>query len=279
MPKITSFQATVYGSPKELFYVLEKKNEGLTIIPRHYDFYHEYDSAGFQSSSPYVENRISVHPTERSLSGNMIHRTVISKDKAMDSYIWTDAIKKRTGFTPIFFKICSNMQDGFNPKRSGRIIQVANYKPGVQTLCYSVWVGAPDRKFELYKLQIPSINGTVFYSFGAPPFYAIDFYVIDAIFKRFRLTLLASYISAPSTDNEVLIHLNTFSNQQESLVDPLIARHTEIFIAGRNENFCALVFGIQRMELLRRHFNVNASAEDTEQLLKIVRCFPFPPFP
>jgi hypothetical protein len=262
----------VNGIDKELFYVIEKKNEGLTIIPRHNVLYRERNDPTSPVPSPYVESRISIHVTPNNPSGNTIHRTVISKDAAVDSYIWTDAVKRKTGFTPIFSKLCSNMRVGFDPKRHDMIVRVRSYNPSVLVLCYSVWVSAPEREFRLYRRQFPSNNGTVFYSFAQP----FDFHTVDAVFKRFRLTLLVSYILGPSEDEEVSIHTNTL-REGDSRITPENAKINRHFVSGRDENICAIVYEIQREALREMHIDAHGLPEFKDFALRIARFFAYPP--
>src|SRR5258708_19004545 len=190
MTKITSFRTTVNGIDKELFYVIEKKNEGLTIIPRHNVLYRERNDPTSPVPSPYVESRISIHVTPNNPSGNTIHRTVISKDAAVDSYIWTDAVKRKTGFTPIFSKLCSNMRVKFDPKRHDMIVRVRTYNPSVLLLFYLVLLSTPQPELQLYRRQLPSNHQTDFYSCPQP----FPFHIVDAVFKRIKLTLSVTHL-------------------------------------------------------------------------------------
>jgi hypothetical protein len=78
MAKITSFRVTVNEGDKEIFYIIEKNNGALTIIPRHNLFFRdEFTSA--TTASPYIESRFSIHTSLNNPLGNTIHRTVITK--------------------------------------------------------------------------------------------------------------------------------------------------------------------------------------------------------
>jgi hypothetical protein len=248
------------GQEKELFYVLEKKNEGLILIPRHGTMYRE-DTATFDMN-PYIESRIRIHPSLGHPDGNTIHRTLVSQKIARSTYIWTDAVKKKTGFTPVFWKLCSNMTLGYEPKRSGAVVHLGAYDPSDFVLCYAVLVSSLERRFFLNRPleRLTPINNTD--GIAIPCYFAkpSDFYAVDHAFKRFRITLLISYLGAPSINFEHMFHHQTFREN-----DPNIALGEEDYyrklIKGRDEVSCLSDFNVSRTALFEKYLDADDQAQ------------------
>src|SRR5262245_64096445 len=95
----------------------------------------------------YKKNIFSIHVSPNNANGSTIHRTVLTRDKPVESHIWTDAVKKKTGFTPLFFKICSDLRGDFDCHPHNKTVLVGKFNPDLFSLYYAVWVSAPEVRF------------------------------------------------------------------------------------------------------------------------------------
>lgn len=245
MRKNVSFRVAVGGVEKELFCVLEKKNEGLTLIIRRLDLFS--DDVSGSRRSPYIESKLSIHTSEQQPFSNAIHRTVISRDlPPQDTSVWTDAVKRKSGFTPIFWKLCSDMYLSHTPKPKTLPVHIGAYDPNHYSLCYCVLLGAPSTSFTFFKREQFSIPG------GPIPFtYHLrdhhDFFVIEEVFTRFKLVVLVSYLTLPSIRGaEHVLFLRTFREDEAPAGYEDFNRNA---VRGQSPQWCVRGFDIRREDL------------------------------
>src|SRR5260370_15685631 len=101
MPRVVSFQVNEDGIAREIFYVIENPNNGdLRLIERHTGWH------GVANNDPNIskvlESRFSIHVTLENLTHSLIKQTYRAENFFRSRYIWTDAIKSRTGFIFVF---------------------------------------------------------------------------------------------------------------------------------------------------------------------------------
>jgi hypothetical protein len=280
LPKatITSFRVNASGVEKDLLLVIEKRNEGLILLPRRATQSEYREDAVSPTNNPYSESRISIHTSSDNPDGNLFHRTLITRDIRRDTYIWTEAIKKKSGFAPVYFKLCSPMQvAGYEPTRHDRAINIGDFDPRFFTLCYAVLVSSPERAFVYPHTSQPRWTDT---SYREPTCFQyrwcepLDFYTVDAIFKRFRLTLLVSYLGAPNPGGPHYFHHDTIDPADPSISAADLAYHQEA-IKGRNEYDCIIDLMSVRAKLLEKFTEAAGETYDS-RAAAILKFFAYP---
>jgi hypothetical protein len=141
MPKVVSFQVEESGLLKEIFYVIENRNNGdLRLIERHTGWH--VDSLADSNSSSVAESRFSIHVTPNNPTHSLIKQTFRAQKVFRCRYIWTDAVKSKTGFIFVFHKVCQLMTDPkYSPKPTAEKVWIGSYDPRFFTLQFSVLVG------------------------------------------------------------------------------------------------------------------------------------------
>lgn len=190
MAKTVSFCVDLNGKRRELFYVTEKQNEGLTLILRHTGYHQGQPIPDPTNINPAKPSRYSIHTSESDPIGNLFHRTLITQKISQESHVWTDAIKKKSGFSFLYAKLCCDMDERFAPKTSENVELLGSYDSNEFSLCYMILVSAPEQRFIVY---IPE-----------------SFYFKEYSFKRFRITVLISFLCLKSDIFEDIFHNRTF---------------------------------------------------------------------
>jgi|ERR1700733_15216138 hypothetical protein len=199
MAKTVSFCVDLNGKRRELFYVTEKQNEGLTLILRHTGFHQGQpvpDPTYVNRAKP---SRYSIHTSDSDPIGNLFHRTLITEKITQESYVWTDAIRKKRGFAYLYAKLCCDMDERFAPRTSENVELLGSYDPNEFSLCYMILVSAPEQRFSVY---IPE-----------------SFYFHEYLFKRFRITVLVSFLCLKSEMFEDMLHNRTFREDDPTSPD------------------------------------------------------------
>lgn len=240
MKHTVSFVAVADGKPRELIRAVEKSNGGVTLILGHALFYRE--DVFSQDEDGYAESRYSIHPTADAPAGNTLHRTLRTRKRTLHSYIWTEAVKKRTGFCSLFCSMCPDLKAGYDSTPRKRSVVVGEYDTSQFSLCFNVLVSAPDMKMRVISPpKVPGLfNGKdqTCGSFSAPS----DFYSVDYAFSMFRITLLVSYLNAPSTDAGHLFHHQTFRSEHSAHLNEFERKLMGQHINGFNDQFAILQF-------------------------------------
>jgi hypothetical protein len=248
MAKTVLFSALSNGEPKELFYVLEKDktSRDLTIVinPSRFMRTDEQPVTG----ELFVQSRYSIHTSDKDPTGNsIVYQRMLDGVPTYRKKNWTDAIKSKSGFIPIFGRLCSVMSDEhFTPKATREVINIGEFNPSYFTLCFLVLVGAPERKYTVFGPH--------------------NFYVVDYPFQRFRITLLVSYLSLPSDGRSHTTHYMTYRPEE---VPPESAAAFRELTRGHDEEWCNQVYAEIRRDFFEKHiqFDPPPGPRELERLM------------
>jgi hypothetical protein len=130
-----------------LFSIVERANGDLIIpIPGGDTSLNEWDKGASIS-----ETRCSIHQSLRSPTYTTIKLTSTSDKKVTTQVALTDAVKTKSGFSPVFFRRCQNPEiSSLNPVASrprDETLTLPEFEPEKFTLFYGIFVGHRDAAF------------------------------------------------------------------------------------------------------------------------------------
>jgi hypothetical protein len=223
--------ASVARSGAEL---VTRNQRDLRLIERHTGWHD--DSLTGSGISRVIESRFSIHVTPDNPTHSLIKQTFRAEKFFRRRYIWTDAIKSKTGFIFAFHKVCQRMADAkYLPKQRTDSVWIGTFDPTLFTLQFSVLVGPPNREFRVYGEH--------------------GYYVVQRRFENFRIVVLVSFVTLPAFDHAYINHRISLRDDPESSI-------------GNDEPSCSREYLDWRTATLVSHIQVSNNP-DKELLSRI----------
>jgi hypothetical protein len=233
MAKATSVCIAVDGRQRELFRILEKANGGLTLILKHAALYIHHRKPDSDPLPEMSFQRYSIHPSNEDPNGNLIHHSFGHQLASSETHYWTDAVKRKQGFALLFARHCPTLAvDRYllKPERRAAILDLGSYDPNKFILCYAVFISHPEIEFAT--------------------FYA-DWFRYDQVrFGKFRLVILITFLSLPSSDYGFLVHSRSSKFADDKGAEFAAALAEELH--GHDESWCISRFAYHLQEMKGR---------------------------
>jgi hypothetical protein len=274
--KRVSFCIRADDDNRELFSIGESDKTGELKLFFRRSLYSNFNNKGdgIPAGKLISEQRISIHTSPDSARGiNTIKRTYRVGEHLNTGYFYTRAIKEKRGFATLFSRSCPNLsKPHYVPTslKNSQTVSLGAYNPVIFVLTYSVFVGHPDLEFDWYL--------------------ADDICYTQHRFAKFRIIVIWSFISLPSTGRGMWLWIQHDQNEREPSFDN-----------GMSERHCVKLHKNHREFLKHRwlrevdeaplrnelavmgQFFKYASQETPEyqewmRKVEIARLFPFPPY-
>jgi hypothetical protein len=147
--------------------------------------------------------KYSIHNSDQSPDYTTLHYSMICEDAwRAHAFQLTDAIKKNTGFAPLYVSATSDLsmpQYAFTQKRKTKLVNMGSYNPKSHTFCYGVIVGHRDASFAI-----------------KPPSFVN---VLQSKFKRYNIILLWSFATLLSSPFCSMSHVFTIRPEHANTPD------------------------------------------------------------
>jgi hypothetical protein len=201
-----------------------------------------------------ISQRYSLHASKISNDYTTIKQTLILRDSpTIYTYQITDAIKRKSGFAPLFSCYCQNLDRGRYLVAENRIplcINIGHYNPLHFTFVYSLFVGPTD-------LMFGEGNQTT--------------NVLQHVFGECSIVLLWSFLTLPSHSTGRYLHHVTI-NPVEAGSDSTTKKALEDIMIGRPRQSCLDNFEAHKLLLLHAYINTVSRAEGlSEEQVKEMR--------
>jgi hypothetical protein len=224
-PKV-SFCVTIEGVPKTLFTIYEQPDEELVLAIK---FAENYTTG---TGGKILEQRYSIHLSPKSPDFNVIKQTLAieHEEEPLTSVALTDAFKKKTGFAPVYSRLCPNLSlDKYTSDSDAPHVILGSYDPGTETFVHGVFVGNAGVSFP------KEGAGTVS--------------VIEHDFSRFRVIVVADPIPMSSHHHGFLAHHLTLNPEHGPEAEKQFRKNT---MKGQSAPSCFVIFQYDRAGLAAR---------------------------
>jgi hypothetical protein len=198
---------------REIFFIVESEKTGeLKLFFRRAIYSNFNNKEGTPPGKLISDQRYSIHTSPNSANDiNTVKYTYRVGEHLKNGYLYTKAVKAKQGFAPIFSRSCPDLsKPHYRPKQSknAKTISLGSYDPRFFLFIYSVFVAHPDLEFNWY---VPE-----------------DFCYAQHRFTRFRIIVVWSFLTVPSTPRGEWLHM-------ESALKP---DASPSFIDGLSEFYC-----------------------------------------